>query len=152
MLGVGLHKLCPQDSFGYAFREKKTVRKSTPEGCKIGPLGVQNGLREASGRLFFASWDRLGRQGRSEAVVGRPWGRSWDACDALGAVLGASWCVPGRSRAHFGTPQGLIWTIWALSVAHREIHQKRRILRCFSGCRGLPEGSEIGSKSAREAS
>ena len=112
MLGVGLRKLCPLDSFGDAFREKKTIRKSTPEGCKIGPLGVQNGLREASGRLFFASWDRLGRQGRSEAVVGRPWGRSWDACGALGTVLGASSGVPGRSWAplggHFGTPQGLI--------------------------------------------
>ena len=134
-----MRKLCPLDSFGDAFREKKTVRKSTPEGCKIGPLGVQNGLREASGRIFFASWDRLGRQGRSEAVVGRPWGRSWDACDALGAVLGASWGVPGRSRAplggHFGTPQGLIWTIWALSVAQREIQQKHRILRCFSASR-----------------
>ena len=47
MLGVGLRKLCPQDSFGYAFREKKAVRKSTPGGCKTGPRGVQNGLREA---------------------------------------------------------------------------------------------------------
>ena len=76
-----------------------------PEGAKP----VQNGLREASGRLFCASWAQLGRQGRSEAVVGRPWGRFWGACDALGAVLGASWGVPGRSRAplagHFGTPR-----------------------------------------------
>ena len=37
MLGVGLRKLCPQDSFGYAFREKKAVRKSTPGGCKTRP-------------------------------------------------------------------------------------------------------------------
>ena len=112
MLGVGLRKLCPQDSFGYAFREKKTVPKSTPEGCKTGPLGVQNGLWEASGRLFCASCAQLGRQGRSEAVFGRPCWRSWGACGALGAVLGASWGVPGRSWAplggHFGTPQGLI--------------------------------------------
>ena len=138
MLGVGLRKLCPLDSFGYAFREKKTVRTSTPGGCKTGPQGVQNGLREASGRLFCASWLQLGHQGRSEAVVGRPWGRSWDACDALGAVLGASWGVPGRSRpsleGHFGTPQGLIWTIWALSVAQREIQQNI----VFYGVFGLP--------------
>ena len=113
MLGVGLRKLCPQDSFGYAFREKKTVRKSTPGGCKTGPRGVQHGLREASGRLFCASWLQLGRQ------------------DALGTVLGASWGVPGLSWAplggRFGTFQGLIQTIWT----RREIQQKRRILRCF---------------------
>ena len=112
MLGEGLRKLCPVDSFGDAFHEKKTVRKSTPEGCKIGPLGVQNGFREASGRIFCASCAQLGRQGRSEAVFKRPWGRSGDACGALAAVLGASWGVPGRSWAplggHFGTPQGLI--------------------------------------------
>ena len=39
VLGVGLGKLCPQDSFGYAFRENKAVRKSTPGGCKVGPRG-----------------------------------------------------------------------------------------------------------------
>ena len=112
MLGEGFRKLCPLDSFGYAFREKKIVRTSTPGGCKTGPLGVKNGLREASGWLFCACWAQLGRQGRSEAVFGRPWGRSWDACDVLGAVLGASWGVPGRSWSplggHFGSPQGLI--------------------------------------------
>ena len=137
MLGVGLRKLCPLDSFGYAFRDRNTVRKSTPGGCKTEPRG-------ASGRLFCASWAQLGRQGRSEAVFGRPWGRSWDACGALGAVLGASWGVPGRSWAplggHVGTPQGLIWTIWALSVAQREIQQKHRILRCFSASRASRRG------------
>ena len=80
MLGVGLRKLCPLDSFGCAFREKKTVRKSTPEGCKIGPLGVQNGLWKASGRIFCASWAQLDRQGRSEAEFGRLLG-------VLGALL-----------------------------------------------------------------
>ena len=103
MLGVCLRRLCPQDSFCYAFREKKTVRKSIPGGCKTAPRGVQNALREASGRLFCASWAQLGRQGRSEAV---------GPCGALRAVLGASWGVPGRSRAplggRFGTSQGLI--------------------------------------------
>ena len=103
MLGVCLRKFCPLDSFGYAFREKKTVRKSTPGGCKTGPRGVQNGLWKASGRLFCASWAQLGRQGRSEAVFGRPWGRSWDAFGALGAVLGASWAAAGaRAWGPFG--------------------------------------------------
>ena len=83
MLGVGLRKLCPQDSFGYAFREKKTARKSTPGGCKTGPWRVKNGLREASGRL---NWAQLRRQGRSEAVFGRIWG-----------LLGRSWPLVGLS-------------------------------------------------------
>ena len=94
MLGVCLRKLCPQDSFGYAFREKKTVRKSTPEGCKTGPLGVQNGLREASGRLFCASCAAKATQKRS-----------WDA----GGALGASWAAPGASRAAPGCLLGVLW-------------------------------------------
>ena len=108
MLGVGLRQLCLQDSFGYAFREKKIVRKSTPGGCKTGPRGVQNGLREASGRLFCASWAQLGCQGRSEAVFGRLWGRSWDAFGALGAILGLLSAAPGASRAAPGRLLGVV--------------------------------------------
>ena len=109
MLSVCLRKLCPLDNFGYAFREKKTVRKSTPGGCKTGPRGVQNGLREASGRLFCASWAQLGRQGRSEAVFGRLWGRSWDAFGALGAVLGPSGPLLGRPGPLLGASWGSFW-------------------------------------------
>ena len=85
MLGVGLRKLCPQDSFGYAFRRKKTVRKSTPGGCKTGPRGVQNGLRDA--------------------VSGRPWG---GALGTLLALLAPSWGPPGASRAAPGRLLGVI--------------------------------------------
>ena len=98
MLGVGLRKLCPLDSFGDAFREKKTARKSPPGGCKTGPRGVQNGLWEASGRLSCASCAQLGRQGRSEAVFGRSWGRSWEAC-------------PGPPRACRAAPGRLLGVI-----------------------------------------
>ena len=73
MLGVGLRKLCPHESFGYAFREKNGP-KIDPRRVQHRPAGVQSGLREASGQLFFASWAQLGR---SEAVVA-----------ALGALLG----------------------------------------------------------------
>ena len=131
MLGVGLRKLCPLDSFGDAFREKKTVRTSTPEGCKTGPRGVQNGLWKASGRLFCASWAQLGRQGRSEDVFGRLWGRSWgalggswgclDVLKPLGPLLGRPGPLLGALGGGFGTSQGLIWTIWTMSVALREI-------------------------------
>ena len=108
MLGVGLRKLCPQDSFGYAFREKKTVRKSTPGGCKTGPWGVQNGLREASGRL---NWAQLRRQGRSEAVFGRLWGRSWVLLAARGAVLKPLGLLLGLSRAAPGRSWGWFWDL-----------------------------------------
>ena len=123
MLGEGLRKLCPHESFGYAFREKKTVRKSTPEGAKPGHGGVQNCLGRPPGGSFVLAGPAA--EAARKLCVGRPWGRFWDACGALGAVLGASWGVPGRSRAplggHVGTPQGLIWTIWALSVVQREM-------------------------------
>ena len=70
MLAVCLRKLCPQDSFGYAFRTKKTARTSAPEGGNR-PARNQNGLREACGELLYTSCAQLGRQGRSEAVFGR---------------------------------------------------------------------------------
>ena len=90
MLGVGLRKLCPLDSFGDAFRKKKTVRKSIPGGCKTGPRGVQNGLWKASGQLG-PTW----RQGRSEAVFGR-----------LVALLEPSWGPPGRAGPLLGASWG----------------------------------------------
>ena len=95
MLGVCLRKLCPQDSFGYAFRKKEAVRKWTPGGSNSGPWRVQNGLRE----LFCASWAQLRRQGRSEAVFGSggalgSWGSFWDLPEAdlddLDDVCGAT--------------------------------------------------------------
>ena len=118
MLGVGLRKLCPQDSFGYAFRSTKI----DPGGCKSGPWGV-------SGRLFCASWAQLGRQGRAEAVFGWLWGRSWGALGGswgavlkpLGPLLGRPGPLLGALGGGFGTSQGLIWTIWTMSVALREI-------------------------------
>ena len=82
MLGVGLRTLCPLDSFGKAFREKKTVAKGPLEGlraalfCQLGPTWPPTPLRS----------------------------RGWAALGALLGVLGASWGVPGRSRAPLGGP------------------------------------------------
>ena len=104
MLGVGLHKLCPLDSFGDAFRERKLSENRPPGGCKTGPRGVQNGLWKASGRLFCASWAQLGRQGRSEAVFGRPGG----ALGALLALLEPSWGPPRACRAAPGRLLGVL--------------------------------------------
>ena len=128
-------------------KKRRIVRKSTPGGGKSGPWGVQNGLREASGRLFCASWAQLRRQGRSEAVLGRLWGRSWGALGGSWGCLAASWALLGRPGpllgalgGGFGTSQGLIWTIWTMSVALREIQQKPYILQCFSASRASRRG------------
>ena len=91
MLGVCLRKLCPQDSFGYAFREKKAVRKSTPGDHRT---------------AFLCKWAQLGRQGRSEAVFGRLWGRSWDAGGALWSRLGGLLGRPGPLQ---GASWGSFW-------------------------------------------
>ena len=76
MLGVGLRKLCPQDSFGYAFREKKLSENRPPEGAKPAREGSKMAFGSRAALLC-----QLGptRQGRSEAVFGRLWGRSWGA-------------------------------------------------------------------------
>ena len=131
MLGVGLRKLCPQDSFGYAFRKQKTVRKSTPGGCKSGPRRVQNGLWKASGRLFCASRAPLDRQGRSKAELGRLRGRSWGVPGNLGVVMGASWAAPGASRAALGRllgPSGrTLAALWAVPKA--SLYQNNEIVQ-----------------------
>ena len=133
MLGVGLRKLCPQDSFGYAFREKKTVRKSTPGGCKSGPCGVQNGLREASGRPRPSLGGSGGAPGALLAARGA-------VLKPLGPLLGRPGPLLGALGGGFGTSQGLIWTIWTMSVALREIQQKPCILQCFWASRASRRG------------
>ena len=53
------------------------------------------------------------------------------------SLLGCSWGVPGRSWAplggRFGPSRGLIWTIWTMSVALREIQQKPLYFTVFFG-------------------
>ena len=111
MLGVCLRKLCPQDSFGYAFREKKTVRKSTPGGCKTGPRGgpkwPPGGLRTALLCQLGPTWPPI-------------WGRSWGALGGSAVLKGVPGPLLGALGGRFGTSQGLIWTIWTMSVALRE--------------------------------
>ena len=104
MLGVGLRKLCPQDSFGKAFQEKETVRKSTPEGAKPARGGAIRPFRKASGRLCCASCAHLVRPARSEAVFGRPWGRLWRSWSRLGGLLGRAGPLLGASWGPFWEP------------------------------------------------
>ena len=100
MLGVGLRQLCLQDSFGYAFQKKNSTKidpRRVQNPPAVSPKWLVEGLRTA----FLCKWAQLGRQGRSEAVFGRLWGRSWDAFGALGAVLGPSGPLLGASWGSF---------------------------------------------------
>ena len=149
-----MRKLCPVESLvGDAFRAKKTVRKSSPGRCK----NLARGRSRIDSRwppdrsLVPAGLNFAAKAARKPCL-----GALRGALGTLGALLEPSWGPPRRSWAplggHVGTPQGLIWTIWALSVAQREIQQKRGILRCFSGCQGLPDGSESAPKSTQDVS
>ena len=147
MLGVGLRQLCLQDSFGYAFREKKIVRKSTPGGCKIGPRGVQNGLREASDGSFAPVKPNLAAKAARKPCSngsGGALGALLALLEPSWGLLGRSWGVLGRSWAplegRFWPSRELIWTIWTMSVALREIQQKPCILQCFWASRACRRG------------
>ena len=147
MLGVGLRQLCLQDSFGYAFREKKIVRKSTPGGCKTGPRGVQNGVWKASGRLFCASGPNLVAKAARKPSLGGSGGALGTLLAARGAVLkplgpllGRPGPLLGALGGRFEPSRGLIWTIWTMSVALREIQQKPCILQCVWASRASRRG------------
>ena len=66
-------------------------------------------ISQTSGRLFCASWAQLGRQGRSEAVFGRLWRRSWGAPGARGAVLKRLGPLLGRPGPLLGASWGSFW-------------------------------------------
>ena len=115
MLGVGLRKLCPQDSFGYAFREKKLYENRPPEGAKA----ARGGSKMVSGRPPDGSFVPVGPNLAAKAARKPSLGGSGGALGTLLALLepswgrlGRSWGVPGRSRAPLGGPfdtsQGLI--------------------------------------------
>ena len=58
----------------------------------------------------------------------------------LGPLLGRPGPLLGALGGGFGTSQGLIWTIWTMSVALREIQQKPCILQCFGASRASRRG------------
>ena len=104
MLGVGLHKLCPLDSFGDAFREKKSVRKSTPRRVQNRPAG---GPGRPPGGSFVPVGPNLAAKavrkpclGALGALLGRLW-RSWNR---LGGLLGRPGPLQGASWGSFRNP------------------------------------------------
>ena len=98
MLGVGLRKLCPLDSFGYACREKKTVRKSTPEGA----TPARGGSKMACGRPPDGSFALVARNLAAQAARKPSLGGSGGALGTRLALLEPSWGLLGRSWGVLG--------------------------------------------------
>ena len=108
MLGVGLRKLCPQDSFGDAFREKKTVRKSTPRRVQNRPAGGPKwpleGLRAALLCQLGPTWPPRPLGSRVWAALGALLGRLWRSWSRLGGLLGRAGPLLGASWGSFWDP------------------------------------------------
>ena len=104
MLGVGLRKLCPLDSFGYAIREMKTVRKSTPGGSKTARGGSKMAFGRLPGGSFVPVGPNLAAKAARKPCLGGPVG----ALGALVALLEPSWGPPGACRAAPGRLLGVI--------------------------------------------
>ena len=115
MLGVGLRHLCLQDSFGYAFREKKTARKSFPGGWKTGPRRSKMASgRPPDGSSVPAAPNLAAKAARKPSLGGSggALGTLWALLEPSWGLLGRSWGVLGRSWAplggRFGPSRGLI--------------------------------------------
>ena len=108
MLGVGLRKLCPLDSFGDAFQEKKTIRKSIPRRVQNRPAGGPKwpleGLRAAL--LCYIVGPNLAAKAARKPCLGGSGG----ALGTLVTLLEPSWGPPGASRAAPGRLLGVLFT------------------------------------------
>ena len=104
MLGVDLRKLCPVDSFGYAFREMKTVRKSIPGGSKT----ARGGSKMAFGRPPDGSFVPVGPNLAAKAARKPSLGGPGGALGTLVTLLEPSWGPPGVSRAAPGRLLGVL--------------------------------------------
>ena len=103
MLGVGLRKLCPQDSFFYVFRKEKLYENRSPEGAKPACGGPPGGLRRALLRELAPTWPPRPLGSRVWAALGALLGRLWRSWNRLGA----SRASPGRLLGvMLGPPKG----------------------------------------------
>ena len=112
MLGVCLRKLCPQDSFGYAFRKKKLYENRPPEGAKPARGGVQMvSGRPPDGSIgpnFAARAVRKPCLGGSGGALGALLAARGAVLKPLGPLLGRPGPLLGALGGGFGTSQGLI--------------------------------------------
>ena len=100
MLGVGLRKLCPQDCFGYAFRERNLSENRPPEGATPARGGSKMAFGRPPGGSFVPAGPNLVAQAALKPCLGGPWG----ALGTLVTLFEPSF--PGRSWAPLG---GSFW-------------------------------------------
>ena len=122
---------------------RKLYENRPPEGAKP----ARGGSKMACGRPPDGSFAPVGPNLAAKAARKPSLGGSGGALGTFLALLEPSWGllgVPGRSWAplggRFGSSRGLIWTIWTMSVALREIEQKPCILQCFWASRASRRG------------
>ena len=126
---------------------RKLSENRRPEGAKQ----ARGGSKMAFGRPPGGSFVPVGPNLAAKAARKPSLGCSGGALGTLLALLepswgllGRSWGVLGRSWAPLGgrfwLSRGLIWTIWTMSVALREIQQKPYILQCFWASRACRRG------------
>ena len=113
---LGRRRAC-HGGLGWAGLGASEGPKSTPEGAKRAP-------RRAPG----ASWAPGRPQVATKAALRPPLGGSWGA---LGALLGSSWDLLGRSRPLLGRSWGSLWPPGGAFFA---------VFACFFG--GLARGLE----------
>ena len=128
-------------------KKKELYENRPPEGAKAG----RGGSKMVSGRPLDGSFVPVGPNFAARAVRKPCLGGSGGALGALlaargavlkplGPLLGRPGPLLGALGGGFGTSQGLIWTIWTMSVALREIQQKPCILQCFWASRASRRG------------
>ena len=113
---------------------RKLSENRPPEGAKA----ARGGSKMVSGRPPDGSFVPVGPNFAAKAARKPSLGGSGGAPGALlaargavlkplGPLLGRPGPLLGALGGGFGTSQGLIWTIWTMSVALREIQQKQHI-------------------------
>ena len=90
-----------------------------PPGGSFVPVGPNLAAKAARKPCLGGSGGALGALLAARGAVLKP------------LLLGRPGPLLGALGVSFGTSQGLIWTIWTMSVALREIQQKPCILHCF---------------------
>ena len=107
----------------------KMVSGRPPDGSFV-PVGPNLAAKAARKPSLGGSGGALGALLAARGAVLKP----------LGPLLGRPGPLLGALGGGFGTSQGLIWTIWTMSVALREIQQKPCILQCFWASRACRRG------------
>ena len=134
----------PTGQLWLCFPREENCTKIDPRRVQKRPVGgpkwSPGHLRTALLCQFAARAVRKPCLGGSGGALGALLAARGAVLKPLGPLLGRPGPLLGALGGGFGTSQGLIWTIWTMSVALREIQQKLCILRCFWASRASRRG------------